>query len=112
MDVRVLGPDRARRDWHRDRCDQSCDPALTYLTLSTFSVTTPIVLLIAGRVTRTQEHDALRAGAWAVLGTPFDREALLLRLAVFIEPKRELERVSEECLVDRVSGLYTPSGLT
>ena len=83
-----------------------------YRTLRTFSVTTPIVLLIAGRVTRTQEHDAFRAGAWAVLGTPFDRDALLLRLAVFIEPKRELERVSEECLVDRVSGLYTPSGLT
>src|SRR5712691_8298232 len=34
MDVRVLGPDGARRDWHRHRRDQSCDPALTHLTLS------------------------------------------------------------------------------
>src|SRR5438552_8393430 len=33
MDVRVLGPDGARRDWHRHRCDQSCDPRLTRLTL-------------------------------------------------------------------------------
>jgi DNA-binding response OmpR family regulator len=81
-------------------------------TLRTFSVATPIVLLVPGRVTRAHEHDALRAGAWSVLGTPLDPDALLLRLAVFVEPKRELDRVSEECLVDRISGLYTASGLT
>jgi PleD family two-component response regulator len=81
-------------------------------TLHTFSVATPVVLIAPGTVTRTQEHDALRAGAWAVIGTPIDTAGLLLRLDVFVQPKRELERVSEECLVDRVSGLYNPAGLT
>jgi len=46
-----------------------------------------------------------------VLGTPTDPDSLVLRLNVFVEPKRELDRVSEECLVDRVSGLYNYSGL-
>ena len=80
-------------------------------TLRNFSVATPIVLIVSGTVTRTQEHDALRAGAWVVLGTPLDADGLLLRLTAFIQPKRELERVSEECLVDKVSGLYNPAGL-
>lgn len=79
--------------------------------LRTFGPATPVVLTVAGAVTRTQELEGLRAGAWAVLGAPIDPEALVLRLAVFIQPKRELDRVSEERLLDRVSGLYNPSGL-
>ena len=81
-------------------------------TLRAYALATPIVLIVPGSVTRATEHDALRCGAWAVLGTPTDRDALLLRLGVFSEPKRELDRVSEECLVDRVSGLYNHSGLS
>ncbi len=81
-------------------------------SLRTFALATPIILTIPGDVPRASEHDALRAGAWAVLGTPTDAQALLLRLNVFIEPKRELDRVSEERLVDRVSGVYNPSGLS
>jgi PleD family two-component response regulator len=81
-------------------------------SLRTFALATPIVLILPGVVARAAEHDALRAGAWAVLGTPPDADALLLRLAVFVTPKRELERVSEERLIDHVSGLYNASGLT
>jgi PleD family two-component response regulator len=77
-----------------------------------YGLATPIVLTIAGHLTRDQELEALRAGAWAVLGSPVDIEALVLRLAAFVQPKRELDRVSEERLVDSVSGLYNPSGLT
>ena len=80
-------------------------------TLSTFALATPIVVVTAGAVTRALEHEALRAGAWAVLGTPLDADALLLRLVVYVEPKRELERATEACLVDRVSGLYNHAGL-
>jgi len=80
-------------------------------TISTFSFATPIIL-ITGAVTPALEHEALRAGAWAVFGTPLDVEGLLLRLALFAEPKRELERTSEECLFDRISGLYNHAGLT
>jgi PleD family two-component response regulator len=81
-------------------------------TLRNFALATPIILVLPGALTRTKEHDAMRAGAWAVLGSPLDPDALLLRLSIFVEPKRELDRVSEECLVDRVSGLYNHSGLT
>jgi PleD family two-component response regulator len=81
-------------------------------TLRTVSLATPIILIVPGEVTRAEQLEAFRAGAWAVLGTPLDADALLLHIVVFIEPKLELERVSEECLVDRVSGLYNPSGLT
>ena len=81
-------------------------------TLRNFALATPIILIVPGSLTRTKEHDAMRAGAWAVLGSPLDDDALLLRLGIFVEPKRELDRVSEECLVDRVSGLYNHSGLT
>lgn len=80
-------------------------------TIHTFALATPIILIIPGTVTRAQEHEAMRAGAWAVLGTPPDPEALVLRLNLFVEPKRELDRVSEECLVDRISGLYNHAGL-
>src|SRR6266480_2425409 len=80
-------------------------------TLSTFAFATPIIL-VTGTVTPALEHDALRAGAWAVFGAPLDTEGLLLRLALYVEPKRELERTSDECLFDRVSGLYNHSGLT
>ena len=79
--------------------------------LRTLGLATPVVLAVAGKVTRTQELEALRAGAWAVVSTPIDVEALVVRLAVFVEPKRELDRVSGERLVD-VSGLYNLSGLT
>ena len=80
--------------------------------LRAFGLATPVVLTNRDVVTRAQELEALRAGAWVVLSTPLDAEALVLRLALFIEPKRELDRVSEERLIDRVSGLYNPSGLT
>jgi PleD family two-component response regulator len=79
--------------------------------LRAFGLATPVVLTNRDVVTRAQELEALRAGAWAVLSTPLDAESLALRLALFIEPKRELDRVSEERLVDRVSGLYNSSGL-
>lgn len=80
--------------------------------LRAFGLATPIVLATPHVVTRNQELEALRAGAWAVLGTPLDAETLVLRLALFVEPKRELDRVSKERLVDRISGLYNPFGLT
>jgi CheY-like chemotaxis protein len=81
-------------------------------TLRSLAHATPVILTVAGTVTRATEHEAIRSGAWAVLGTPIDPDALVLRLHVFVEPKRELDRVSEQCLVDRISGLYNYSGLT
>jgi PleD family two-component response regulator len=81
------------------------------LTLHSVAFATPLLLLSTGEVTRAELVAALAAGAWDVLGFPLDIEQLLLRLHLYLEPKLELERVSEECLVDRVSGLYNAAGL-
>ena len=81
------------------------------LTLRTITLATPLLLVTPNDVTRADEIAALAAGAWDVFGTPLDVERLLLRLHLYLEPKIELDRVSEECLVDRVSGLYNPAGL-
>ena len=80
-------------------------------TLRTFSIATPIVLLHPRQPTRTDHLESVRAGAWELRGTPLDVEDLLARLATYVEAKLELDRVSEECLVDRVSGLYNHLGL-
>ena len=81
------------------------------LTLRTIAFATPILLVTSGDVGRAEQIAAIAAGAWELFGTPLDIEQLLLRLHLYVEPKVELERVSEECLVDRVSGLYNPAGL-
>jgi DNA-binding response OmpR family regulator len=80
-------------------------------TLRTISIATPIVLMCPGRPTRDDHLEAMRAGAWELRGTPLDTELLLARLSAYIEAKLELDRVSEECLVDRVTGLYNHLGL-
>jgi len=81
------------------------------LKLHTLALATPILLVCPGEPTRSQQLAAFRAGAWEVLGAPLDVAALLAQLALFLEPKLELDRVGEERLLDRTSGLYTPRGL-
>ena len=81
------------------------------LKLHTLALATPILLICPAALTRSEQLAALRAGAWEILAAPLDIDELLLQLAVFVGPKLELDRVSEERLLDRVSGLYTPSGL-
>jgi PleD family two-component response regulator len=80
-------------------------------TLRSVSLATPILLICPGQPSRANCLEALRAGAWELSGTPVDIEHFIARLGAYIEPKLELDRVSEECLVDRVSGLYNHLGL-
>jgi PleD family two-component response regulator len=80
-------------------------------TIRTIVFASPIVLLRPGQPSRDEQLDALRAGAWELRGAPLDTEDLILHLASYLEPKLELDRASEECLVDRVSGLYNHLGL-
>lgn len=80
-------------------------------TLRTIALGTPIVLTRAGEITRAVQLEALRAGVWAVRSSPIDTEELMLRLAVYVEPKLELQRLGAECMVDQISGLYNPVGL-
>jgi DNA-binding response OmpR family regulator len=80
-------------------------------TLRSVSLGTPIVLTTARPPTREEKLEAVRAGAWEICATPLDIEYFVARLGAYVEPKVELDRVSEECLVDGVSGLYNELGL-
>ena len=65
-----------------------------------FSATTPIIITTSGPSGRTQRLEAYRAGAWEFLGQPLDGEALLLKLATFLQCKREVDSLREESLLD------------
>lgn len=75
------------------------------------SLATPIVLTTPGPITRAQQLEALRAGAWELRGEPFDAEEFLLRLGAFVQGKVEADRLGQEGLVDRASDLYNVVGL-
>lgn len=77
----------------------------------TVSAATPIVLMTAGPALRSQQMDALRAGAWELRGDPLDMEELVLRLGAYVRGKIEVDRLSVEGMLDRVSGLYNEAGL-
>ncbi|MEX2156201.1 MAG: response regulator [Gemmatimonadales bacterium] len=72
---------------------------------------TPIILTTAGPALRTQQLEALRAGAWELRGEPLDTEELLLRLGAYIQGKLEVDRLGAEGLVDQPSGLYNAAGV-
>jgi PleD family two-component response regulator len=76
-----------------------------------FSVTTPIVITTSGPSGRTQRLEAYRAGAWEFLGQPLDGEALLLKLATFLQSKQQVDVLREENLLDSGTGLYNMRGL-
>jgi len=62
-------------------------------------------------VTRTQQVDALRAGAWDLRGDPIDTEDLLLRLDAYVRATMEVERARAAGMIDRASGLYNAAGV-
>src|SRR6185503_6569557 len=72
----------------------------------------PIFLTQDATPTRPESLEALRAGAWNIQGRPLDPDEMLLRLAVFLQAKLEVDRLTTECLIDRGSGLYNPHGFT
>ncbi len=72
---------------------------------------TPIVLMTAGPALRSQQIEALRAGAWELRGDPLDMEELVLRLGAYVQGKLEVDRLGAEGLVDRSSGLYNDAGI-
>jgi diguanylate cyclase (GGDEF)-like protein len=76
-----------------------------------FSATTPIIITTSGPSGRTQRLEAYRAGAWEFLGQPVDGEALLLKLATYLQCKREVDALREENLLDAGTGLYNMRGL-
>ena len=76
-----------------------------------FSATTPIIITTSGPSGRTQRLEAYRAGAWEFLGQQVDDEALPIKLATFLQGKREVDTLREESLLDAGTGLYNMRGL-
>jgi len=81
------------------------------LALHGLALATPIIVLGRGELNASEQLTAFRAGAWDALSAPYDLNELLVRLELFVAPRLELDRVSDERLLDRESGLYTPGGL-
>lgn len=76
-----------------------------------FPRSTPIVVTTAGPASRAQRLEALRAGAWEFLTQPIDAESLLLKLDLFVQARREMDRSRDESLLDSTTGLYNVRGL-
>lgn len=76
-----------------------------------FPRSTPIVVTTAGPASRSQRLEALRAGAWEFLTQPIDAESLLLKLDLFVQARREMDRSRDESLLDSTTGLYNVRGL-
>jgi DNA-binding response OmpR family regulator len=75
------------------------------------TLATPIILSTAGPAIRQQRLDALRAGAWHLRAGPIDAEEFVQQLTVFVRAKRDADRIGDEGLVDRGTGLYNRLGL-
>ena len=76
-----------------------------------FQSGTPIILLTSGTPTRAQRLEAYRAGAWELLSEPYDIDALVLKLDLFVRAKREADRTLESGLLDPATGVYNARGL-
>lgn len=76
-----------------------------------FPRSTPIVVMTSGPASRAQRLEALRAGAWEFLTQPIDAESLLLKLDLFVQARREIDRSRDESLLDSATGLYNVRGL-
>lgn len=76
-----------------------------------FPSSTPIIITTAGPASRVERLEAYRAGAWEFLSLPVDADALILKLLVFVQAKREIDRSRGEGLLDVITGLYNVRGL-
>lgn len=72
---------------------------------------TPILITSAGPITRQQRLDALRAGAWNMIGLPLDAEELVLELQSYVRAKVDADTAREEGLLDAATGFYNLRGL-
>ncbi len=76
-----------------------------------FPRSTPIIVTTSGPASRAQRLEALRAGAWEFLTQPIDAESLLLKLDLYVQARREIDRSRDESLLDSATGLYNVRGL-
>lgn len=72
---------------------------------------TPILLSTAGPAGRQQRIEAHQAGAWEFYGQPLDPELLLLKIRIYLAVKATADQLSEDALLDELTGLYNTRGV-
>ena len=72
---------------------------------------TPLVVVCAGAMARSERLGALRAGAWDAMGFPLDPEELLLKVRALASVRREVTAAEERGLLDPETGLYNARGM-
>ena len=72
---------------------------------------TPVLVVSAGAIARTERLAALRAGAWDAFGFPLDPEELVLKVRALASVRRQVEEAEERGLLDPDTGLYNARGL-
>lgn len=72
---------------------------------------TPLFLVTSRPLSRRDRLEALRAGAWEVVGLPLDTEAFLLQLDRYLQLRLDTVRSREEGLLDPLTGLYNVRGM-
>ncbi len=76
-----------------------------------FSATIPVIVTSLERQSRRQRLAVLEAGAWEVLTHPLDAEEIVCKLRTYGRAKSEIDRLTGDCLVDQLTGLYSRRGL-
>ncbi|HEX7090804.1 MAG TPA: response regulator [Longimicrobiales bacterium] len=76
-----------------------------------FLRSTPVLLTTAGPATRQQRLEALKAGAWDIIGFPLDAEELVLKLNAFARAKLDSDHARDHGLLDEATGLYNLRGI-
>lgn len=72
---------------------------------------TPILIATPTAPTRRQRLEALRAGAWDLIGFPLDADEFLLKVHTYVRAKSDADRAREASLLDELSGLYNARGI-
>lgn len=72
---------------------------------------TPVIITTAGPSGRPQRLAAHEAGAWEFYGQPLDGEALLHKVRLYLDARRQFANDRRTALVDSETGAYTRLGL-
>lgn len=76
-----------------------------------FQAGIPVILLTSSTPTRAQKLEAYKSGAWELLSEPYDIDALVLKLDLFVRAKREADRTIDSGLLDGTTGVYNARGI-
>lgn len=108
--VRNARPDALILDWKLPDLD-GAHVCRMLQSMPEFQPATPVIVTSAEAGGRNQRLEAYNAGAWLFCSQPLDVEALILQLRIFLQARREVDRLREHSLLDEETGLYSFRGL-